>query len=331
MSRKSAAARDLPVLPHREWNDLFGFGPIQTRLRQLLEEQRCPQVLLFEGREGIGKRKLLAYFCGLLACENQVACGRCDSCRSVQNGLHPDLLWIEADGAIKVADADRIQQHLAYRASGSWQAGAERLVVIVDIESMTEQAANRLLKTLEEPPPDARIILSCSRPRQLLATIASRLVRWHLPVPEASASLEWLAARLPAAAASDLDETLRGQGLSPGLALQKLSAMQEQSELIKRVEALLMQPQANQELQDCLKQLGWKAPVLAQHCELLLNRSYKRSLDKSSLSRELPRIALLRHRRRILQQIYRAGGSDRNHLNTLMAAEAWASQYEEKA
>lgn len=326
MSRKASAARDLPVIPHRTWIDLFGMSETQEKVRELLAAERCPQVFMLEGRDGIGKRKLLAYFCGLLACESKSACGSCEGCHAVQRGYHPDLLWIDDEGSLKVADADRIQEHLVYRASGTLSSGSERIVVIVDIERFTDQAANRLLKTLEEPPQGTRILLSCSRPRQLLPTIASRLVRWRVRPPASELSLAWLRERAPELGEDELCLMLNAQGLSPGLAWTRLSQLQSQRELLQRTEALLLQPSPNLELQDLLKQLGWKAPELAQHCEVILNRQYRAGVQTEALRSESLDLRLIRHRRKILRQIYRAGGSGHNYLNTQMAAEAWASK-----
>ncbi len=322
MSRKSAASRELPTLPQRRWGELFGHEKTKRDLHALFSQERSPQVLMLEGRDGIGKRALLAYLCGLIYCATRDACGHCDGCRDVQSSYQGDLLWIETEGAIKVAEADQVQEHLTYRAGSE---AATRVVVMPDIESLTEQAANRLLKTLEEPPPNVRILLSCSRPRQLLPTIASRLVRWHVEPPPIAESLNWLSTRLPERSRTELEEQLLTQGLSPGRTFRVLEETKDHKEAIDRLRHLLLRPYQGSEMQDLLKQLGWKAPELAQQCEVLLNRTYRASLGLAGKAGKTPDLNQIRHWRRILRQIYRAGGRGHNQLNTQMAAEALGS------
>jgi hypothetical protein len=329
MSRKTNTEKVAVI--DRDWSDLFGFETIFSRCRELLTAGRWPQVVLIEGREGLGKRKLLAQLTAMLFCTEHRACGTCAGCVSVRRGFQSDLLWLETEGAIKVAETEQLQEHLQYQARG----GSERVAVMVDIEELTDQAANRLLKMFEEPPPTARILLSCSRPRQLLPTIASRLVRWHIQPPAMDKSLPWLLAKAQARdysldAASAI-ELLERNGLAPGRAWQQLVLLHDKSrEALDRLHTLLLRPlngESLQELQELLKQQGWKANELAQHFELLLNRYYKSCLGlvispHPRMQGDSPDIKRLRHWRKILQQVYRAGGSGHNHLNTQMVAEA---------
>ncbi len=340
MSRASKKAVQTDPAQLRNFDDLIGFGETQSAFEDLMRHQKLPQVLLFEGRPAIGKRKLLARLAAALYCETQNACGMCPGCHSVIHGYQPDLLWVEADGPIKVAEAELIQEHLSYQASGMGAHETYRVVVIVDIEDMTDQAANRLLKTLEEPPPRTLVLLSSSRPTQLLPTITSRLVRWHLQPPPLASSLAWLLKQADQASTpvSEVDgrEYLERYSLAPGRALLALKlANSAEQDAVQRLGALLLKPldgRDMQEVQDLLKQQGWKANELAQHFELLLNRYYKWSLGligerpshwPASIGAPDPR--LMRQRRRVLQQIYRGGGHGHNYLNTQMAAEALVS------
>jgi len=335
MSRSSRKTEDLVRSPVRSFADLIGFQDIVTAFHDLTARDRVPQVLLFEGRPAIGKRKLLARLAATIYCESRDACGHCQGCHSVVHGYQADLLWVETEGSIKVAEAEAIQEHLSYQSSG-----AQRVVVIVDIEDMNDQAANRLLKTLEEPPPRTMVLISSSRPRQLLATITSRLVRWHVQPPPLELSLRWLMGASKEAgltlSENDARDALERHSLSPGralLALKMANSVEQDAQY--RLASLLLKPLEGRdlyELQDLLKQQGWKANELAQHFELLLNRYYKWSLGliaerpphwPASIGAPDPR--LLRQRRRILQQIYRAGGQGHNFLNAQLAAEALGS------
>lgn len=335
MSRSLRKTEDIPRGPVRSFDDLIGFRDVVTSFHDLAERGRLPQVLLFEGRPAIGKRKLLARLAATIYCESQAACGHCQGCHSVMQGYQADLLWVETEGSMKVAEAEAIQEHLSYQSSG-----AHRVVVIVDIEDMNDQAANRLLKTLEEPPPRSLVLISSSRPRQLLATITSRLVRWHVQPPPLDLSLSWLMAASKEAGLTvteqDAHDALERYSLAPGralLALKMANSVDQDAQY--RLASLLLKPLEGRELyelQDLLKQQGWKANELAQHFELLLNRYYKWNLGliaerpshwPASIGAPDPR--LLRQRRRILQQIYRGGGQGHNFLNAQLAAEALGS------
>ncbi len=335
MSRKSSQREAPAPLPQRNWENLFGYDSDFEDMLALMGRDRWPQSFLMEGREGIGKRTLLAKLCAAMYCKTHNACGHCDACRAVCSGYHPDLLWIEAEGAIKVAEADQIQDHLNYRASSGTAEESWRIAVIINIEELTDQAANRLLKTLEEPPAQSRLLLSCSRPRQLLPTIMSRLVRWHLKPPAADLSLAWMQKKASEAGfqvePSILAETLAGHGFSPGRAWHFLELEHGGlGQTLDALEDILLAPfdgRRLQELQDLIKQAGWKADEFAQLFERILNRCYKAQF---ALNGRTPRGAQLAHERlrqwrRILQQVYRAGGSGHNYLNTQMVAEALLS------
>lgn len=333
MSRKSTAQRaaEAAPLPQRNWSQLFGYDAVFASMLALIQSGRWPQAVLLEGRSGIGKKTLLARIAAGFFCETKSACGHCAGCRGVTHGYHPDLLWIEADGPIKVSDADQIQEHLSYEGGSTGTGRASRIVVVTDIEELTEQAANRLLKTLEEPPPNARILLSCSRPRQLLPTILSRLVRWQLSVPDPELSLAWLSARAAergfAIDPAQLRAALQSFANSPGQAWHFIE--QEQGGLgtaLDSLEKILLGPFDGSQLgnlQELIKQQGWKADELAQILERLLNRSYRAQLGLGPSGVSKPSSFTQRQQwRRILRQVYRAGGRGHNYLNTQMVAEA---------
>ncbi len=332
MSRKTQS-KDIPidVPPVHPWGDLFGFDAFLAQMQSLLSKDTFPQAALFEGREGIGKRKLIAALLGLIYCKDQAACGVCEECRAVQYGFHPDVLWIESEGTIKVADAEKLQEHLAVRAHNNAAKPAWRVVVMVDIEELTDQAANRLLKTLEEPPAQVRILMTCSRVSQLLPTIRSRLVSWHVQPPPMAQSLEWLRAKVAEEGLSyepkQITAALERFGLSPGRALTLLRQERDMDpESLRRLETLLLKPLDGNhlpELQELVKKHGWKAHELAQRLEVLLNRYYKWSLGVSSQQVSPVDHQRVLHWRKILHEVYRAGGSGHNHLNTQLIVDAW--------
>jgi len=180
---------------------------------------RLPHALLFHGAAGVGKLRLAERFAQLLLCERRgqgtEPCGRCDGCRWVEAGSHPDLRFVEPEAiARQVPTADdeqapapaatekrapstqiRIEQTRALAGFVNLRShrNGYRVAVIQPAEDMNEPAANSLLKMLEEPPPGAVFLLVSHHPARLAPTIRSRCVPVPVPVPEPNAAAEWLA------------------------------------------------------------------------------------------------------------------------------------------
>ena len=207
-----------------DWRGLIGHGDSLERWRALAGTDRLPAVLLLTGRAGLGKRRLLAALAALDQCESEGLerpCGTCGSCQDVMRGRHPEVLWLEVPAGERfgIAAAASAQEHLELKPSPP---SRRRTVVLVDADQLSDVAANRLLKTLEEPPASARLLLSTSRPGALLPTVRSRLVPWRVRPPAAAELRPWLLAELAAAgqpppAPELVDEWLRLSGLAPAL------------------------------------------------------------------------------------------------------------------
>ena len=196
------------VAGNRDWRHLRGHEVHQNRWQKLVLRKRLPPVLLLVGREGIGKEGLLGYLPGLLYCETQSACGTCSPCRGVIRGQHGEVFWLDSSRnsqdpsseegpgsssggrqALLLADAVRIQEHLLLAAGLQ---GRFRSVVLPDADRLNVQAANRLLKILEELPKNCFVFMSTSRIEQMLPTILSRSVKWHVTPPSRKESMELL-------------------------------------------------------------------------------------------------------------------------------------------
>ena len=202
------------------WKDLLGFEKDQALLYKLVHEELLPTVLLFEGRAGIGKRSLLFFLAALHFCESSDACGNCASCQMIAANTHPDLLIIKGEGeALKASSVSDLSEFLNFstQANGPF---VRRLILLIDAEDLTISAVNKLLKTLEEPSPSARIFISSSRKKHLLPTLLSRCVQWHLKPPSVEDVGKILLKQCPniedLASREELDEWIFRFGNSPG-------------------------------------------------------------------------------------------------------------------
>ncbi len=142
-------------------------------LQHALRHERVPQAYVFAGYEGIGKKFSALMLAKALNCHEKQddACDRCISCHKVDNGNHPDVRIIEPDGQfIKIDQIREMQKDAGYKAFE----GRRKVYIIDHAETMRDEAANALLKTLEEPAAECVIILVTANVYALLPTVLSR-------------------------------------------------------------------------------------------------------------------------------------------------------------
>lgn len=169
-------------------------------LGELLQQQRLPHALLLSGADGLGKERFARAFAARLLCQvprDGVACGQCKSCNLLVAGTHPDLMWLTTltdEKTGKTAKAIRVDQirELVSFAEKSAQMGGWRVVVLSPAHLLNVQAANALLKTLEEPGRDTVLMLLTSQPLSLAPTLRSRCQQRPLPIPTEAEALAWL-------------------------------------------------------------------------------------------------------------------------------------------
>ncbi len=141
-------------------------------LRRGLTNGRVAHAYLMAGPPQIGKRTLALNFAQALNCLGQeVPCGECLSCRKIAHGNHPDVRLIEATGASIKIDQIRAMQRAV---SLSVHEGRWKVFILLGMERATTEAANCLLKTLEEPPSRVILVLTATATEALLPTIVSR-------------------------------------------------------------------------------------------------------------------------------------------------------------
>lgn len=162
---------------------------------------QVPHAIALAGGGGLGKSRLAARFARALLCSSVMpdgdGCGRCQSCRLQAAGSHPDHYALhpehEVAGAIKIDQVRRLIEFLLR----SSQYGGYRIALVDPAERLTLAAANSLLKTLEEPPTAAVLILVTGQFSQLPATVRSRCRLVRLKPPPTELARDWLATHYP--------------------------------------------------------------------------------------------------------------------------------------
>lgn len=154
---------------------LIGHEEQIERLRSLKASGRWPHAMLFVGPSSIGKKKVALSFAQMLVCsESPEACGVCGPCLRMAKQQSESLLLVQPDPeaarpAIKVDDIRSLLDQLSLASMGT-----ARIVIIDKADTMNAQAANALLKTLEEPFENVYFILIGREVQSFLPTIRSR-------------------------------------------------------------------------------------------------------------------------------------------------------------
>jgi DNA polymerase-3 subunit delta' len=178
------------------------------RVAAWLASGRIPHAVLLAGRAGLGKGLFAEALAQALLCPavapDGSACLRCRSCQLFASGTHPDLLRVEPLEPGKPIKIEAIRDLVT--AMGLRSAlGRRRVALLTPADAMNRNAANALLKTLEEPPGDAVLLLVTHAPARLPATVRSRCQQLAFHAPPQAEAREWLAARLGAVATPAID------------------------------------------------------------------------------------------------------------------------------
>lgn len=180
--------------PVQGFRSVRGHDAAVALLRRAIEQGRLASAYLFAGPQGVGKDRValaLAQFMNCTARRNDDACGECSHCRHIADGQFVDLLVLKREFRDSVSARDResdepdekklrmeivvdqidaVVSRMAFRP----HEGGTRWVIVREADRLNPSAANKLLKTLEEPPADTHFILLSHRPSALLPTIRSR-------------------------------------------------------------------------------------------------------------------------------------------------------------
>lgn len=197
----------------------YGQNQARNLITRSLATDRLAHAYLFRGPEGVGKQLFARGLAAAVNCKESsglTGCGTCSACIKFAADSHPDFVRVSPDkGAIKIAQVRELIKKLSF---APYEARM-RVVLIEDVHTMRQEAANSLLKTLEEPPENNLLILTADSAGKLLQTIISRcqiIPFYGLTVPETTGILMQQDTKMDSATAALLARLAEG---SPGKAL----------------------------------------------------------------------------------------------------------------
>lgn len=235
---------------------ILGHQNIIDYLKKSVEKNAVSHAYLFSGPKFVGKSAVALEFAKTLLCQirrpadgekGNWFCGECESCQAASNKSHPDILIVKPDegGVIAVSKIRDLRAKLNL----SPYLGVYQAAIIEEAEKMNKEAANTLLKTLEEPRGDKIVILISSEPKNILPTILSRVysLKFNLvptdliekEIEKAAANSESAVSDIGRLSAEKKKEISRLCGGRPGLALAYLFDEEKSRNRQKRLEEFL--------------------------------------------------------------------------------------------
>ena len=161
------------------FSDIYGYDTIKEHLQNAIKLDKVSHAYIINGGLGAGKKMIAKIFAKALQCEaegDNKPCNKCHSCIQTESGNQPDIIWVrhEKPASIGVDDVrDQIISDMLIKPYSS----RYKIYIIDEAEKLTVQAQNALLKTIEEPPEYAVIILLTTNISALLQTVLSRCVK----------------------------------------------------------------------------------------------------------------------------------------------------------
>src|SRR5690625_4361163 len=157
------------------WSDLQSTQPLASKIMMnSLKRNRISHAYLIQGSRGTGKKTFAMLLAMTLLCEQRQAiepCQRCNTCKRIMSGNHPDVHWIEPEGrTIRNEQIDLLRKEFVYTGLET----SKKMYIISGAEALTVNAANRILKFLEEPDMETTAILLTDNGQSIIPTIRSR-------------------------------------------------------------------------------------------------------------------------------------------------------------
>ncbi|WP_010094910.1 DNA polymerase III subunit delta' [Ornithinibacillus scapharcae] len=205
----------------KTWSEIAKIQPMASKvITNSIKKDRISHAYLIHGARGTGKEAIAVLIAKVLFCENRQGaepCLTCNTCKRIDSGNHPDVHVIEPDGqSIKIEQIKNLQKEFTYSGLESDQ----KVYIIKGAETLTANAANRILKFLEEPNQKTTAIMLTENSQSILATIRSRcqiidlqpLNPTHFQEKLVESGLTVTSAKLMSSLTNNLDEALEWSG-----------------------------------------------------------------------------------------------------------------------
>lgn len=282
----------------RKWRpknfaELVGQEHVVTAISNALDNNRLHHAYLFTGTRGVGKTTIARIFSKSLNCDlgmSSSPCGKCATCKEIEQGNFVDLLEIDAASRTKVEDTRELLDNVQYKPTR----GDYKVYLIDEVHMLSKHSFNALLKTLEEPPPHVKFLLATTDPQKLPITILSRCLQFNLKALSRSqisqqlsyileqeniASDDAAVAQLARAAQGSMRDALsltdqaiaQGNGQVSSAIVTDMLGLMDKGQILKLVHAVLTQK--SEEVMHQVEQLSFQGPdygqILAEIMSLL--------------------------------------------------------------
>lgn len=267
----------LSTMPPFPWQSELWLSFIER-----IKLDKLPHAILLHGEAGIGVFEFsyaLAQYASCFSPTDTLCCGKCKACQLMDAGSFPDLIWVALEEKATQIKVDQIRLVSDFVSKTS-QYGGRKIIIIESAESMNLNAANALLKNLEEPSGDTLFILTSNVLGQILPTIRSRCFQVAAPYPSEEQSLTWLKTHVVDEAESLLSYA-RG---APLLALEWFSsdAIAQRKSVFSGMSNILMGQQTALALAQKWSQMD--AVVVLESMQFALDECIKSRMSESKTS-----------------------------------------------
>lgn len=191
---------------------IYGNGKVISLTADMVRKGREPHSVIIYGEKGLGKKAMAKYMAAQLMCEEHTGtpCGRCKSCRMIENGTHPDLIIAQANAKGNYIVKD-IRENIVADIAVAPTESDIKVIVIPDFDLSTitaVQIQNILLKIIEEPPDHAAVILTARSKECFLPTIISRCLSFGMVNVTKQEAADHLQSSYPDRSAAEIAEAV---------------------------------------------------------------------------------------------------------------------------
>ncbi len=179
------------------FSDIIGHEDIVKHFKSSIELSKVSHAYILNGEKGVGKKTLASVVAKSLQCESGEPdpCGKCKSCLQAETGNQPDIIWVKHEKP-NVISVDEIRTQIVNDIDLKPYSSRYKIYIVPDSQMMNQQAQNALLKTLEEPPEYAIIMLLTNNVDKFLPTILSRCIILNFKPVEPLHMMEYLVSNI---------------------------------------------------------------------------------------------------------------------------------------